>query len=985
MALWTIPNDPNLPARTRRALQRAINAVLNKSASAVTVGTVASATTLEMATVTSEVVTITGTTTIAGINEENAGACRRMIFEGVLTLTNSDSFALLTNADVQTRAGDFAEFYSLGGGDWIMTIYVRATGGQLGYYNYKSSSVTTLTIGFDSFVKTAIIDIDLGYTVGTRVRFTSSASPSNWMEGVVTAYTSGPGSGAISFFVDNYNGSGTFGSWNVNLGSFALTAQFLAASNANYLSVATYFDKLQLTGTVASASLIDVSLGVFWYVTGSTTINEIGNVIGYNSGIKVLAFQGALTLHHSGLLRLPTSADIVTAANDVAIFEVDYDGLQRCISYMRADGTPLVGIIPAGTRPFTGDQSMGSHKLTNVTDPTSAQDAATKNYVDVAVAAVETKQECTSATTTALAAGTYNNGSSGVGATFTLTVSAVLILDGYTPALNDRLLIKNQASAFQNGIYKLTTVGVLGVTQAVLTRTTDFDQDADGIDGAMVYVLNGTVNANTLWTCTTTGVVTVGTTNINWSQFLGSTYTADESTLHLSGSTFSIKSTYTGQSSIVTVGTLTGGATGAGFTIALTTSTVTGTLPVANLTSLTTLTAADVALADEIPEYNIAATANRKITATKLLGQSSSSICEGRLTLTSATSVTTSDVTGATSIYFTPHNGDRITIYDGTRLLMYSFTELTLALGTLVNAQGYDVFIYDNAGTLTLEALEWTNATITCTSASPGVVTWTAHGLATGNSVTFTNSGGGLPTGISANVQYWITKIDANTFKISTTMANVAAGTFVNTSSTGTGTHTGHSPTLRATALVRQNGAWYKTGALTRRYLGSFFTTATTTTESSLANRYLFNAYNQIQLPMKVQDSTSSWNYTTAAFRQARATDGNRINFFNGLAEKQVEATVVAFASDTSNGMMLSGIGLDSTSTDSSILSINNNAASNFISTTFAQYKAQPSIGFHSLVWLEYAQALGTASWYGQGSANVGNLGHSGLSASIWC
>src|SRR5579872_2936031 len=62
-------------------------------------------------------------------------------------------------------------------------------------------------------------------------------------------------------------------------------------------------------------------------------------------------------------------------------------------------------------------------------------------------------------------------------------------------------------------------------------------------------------------------------------------YAADETTLHLSGGVFSVLGTYAGQSSIVTVGTLTGGATGAGFTIALTTSTVTGTLPAANLPS----------------------------------------------------------------------------------------------------------------------------------------------------------------------------------------------------------------------------------------------------------------------------------------------------------------------------------------------------------------------------------------------------------------
>lgn len=222
-------------------------------------------------------------------------------------------------------------------------------------------------------------------------------------------------------------------------------------------------------------------------------------------------------------------------------------GTQR-IAVSAWNGYRSVNSIQAtGIVAFTSDQSMGSHKLTNVTDPTNPQEVATKNYTDTAiataVAALAAKQDVQAATTTALAAATYNNGSSGVGATLTLNVAAVLIIDGYTPALNDRLLIKNQASAVQNGIYTLTTVGVvLGSIQAVLTRSTDFNQPGDGINGALVYVLNGTTNANTLWSCTTDATIVFNTTNINWFNFQGATYTADGTTLTLTGTTFSITS-----------------------------------------------------------------------------------------------------------------------------------------------------------------------------------------------------------------------------------------------------------------------------------------------------------------------------------------------------------------------------------------------------------------------------------------------------------
>jgi hypothetical protein len=120
------------------------------------------------------------------------------------------------------------------------------------------------------------------------------------------------------------------------------------------------------------------------------------------------------------------------------------------------------------------------------------------------------------ATTAALAAGTYSNGTLGVGATFTITAhGALAAIDGQTPAANDIVLVKDQASGLQNGIYTVTTLGDAG-TSAVLTRITAADTAAK-IAGCNVAVALGTANANSAWTINLAAAsITVGTTALTF-------------------------------------------------------------------------------------------------------------------------------------------------------------------------------------------------------------------------------------------------------------------------------------------------------------------------------------------------------------------------------------------------------------------------------------------------------------------------------------
>jgi len=91
-------------------------------------------------------------------------------------------------------------------------------------------------------------------------------------------------------------------------------------------------------------------------------------------------------------------------------------------------------------------------------------------------------------------------------------------------------------------------------------------------------------------------------------------------------------------------------------------------------------------------------------------------VANGRLTLTSGSPVTTSDVTAATSVYFTPYLGNRISLYNGASWKIHQFTERTLSLSGFAADTNFDIFLYNNSGTLTLEAVAWSGSAIRATA-----------------------------------------------------------------------------------------------------------------------------------------------------------------------------------------------------------------------------------------------------------------------------
>lgn len=170
------------------------------------------------------------------------------------------------------------------------------------------------------------------------------------------------------------------------------------------------------------------------------------------------------------------------------------------------------------------DVSWASYKITNLGTPTASTDAATKGYVDGVAQGLDVKASVRAATTTTGTLSTsFANGQT---------------IDGVTLATGNRILIKNQATASENGIY---TVNASGAP----TRATDMDA-ANEFAGAFVFVEEGTTLADTGWVCTTNEPVTVGSTSINWAQFSGAgTYTASNG-VALTGSNFTFNPLSTG-------------------------------------------------------------------------------------------------------------------------------------------------------------------------------------------------------------------------------------------------------------------------------------------------------------------------------------------------------------------------------------------------------------------------------------------------------
>lgn len=279
----------------------------------------------------------------------------------------------------------------------------------------------------------------------------------------------------------------------------------------------------------------------------------------------------------------------------------------------------------------------------------------------------------------------------------------------------------------------------------------------------------------------------------------------------------------------------------------------------------------------------------------------------GRLTLETGVGVSTSDQSGKTTVYYTPFRHNRIMVYDGTQWVWRAFTELSQA----------------------------------------------------------TTDSTKSPAAVANNSNY-----DVFAWLDSSTLRATRGPAWSSDTSRGTGAGT--------TELEFFEGKWVNKNAVTngpaaRRglYLGTVRSDGSAQVNDTLAKRHAWNAFNRVDRPLKVVDTTNSWTYTTATFRQANAAAGNQLDIVVGLNEEPVSARVLATAENSGSNIRTAvGVGVDSTSANSAdIFTGAAGIPSNTPGDNSAFYSGFPGIGRHTLVWLEWSTASGTTTWFGDNGA----------------
>jgi hypothetical protein len=290
--------------------------------------------------------------------------------------------------------------------------------------------------------------------------------------------------------------------------------QFLKTDGSGNLSFQTVFSNFTITGDSGSDTFntnetLDfqgnsqvVTAVTDNQVSFSIAAGSIGTTQLTDAGVTNAKLQNASTTLGSSTLTLGSTTTDIAGLTSLVVDDITINGQSITTTASNKDivltphGTGTV-TVPAGYKDRAG---FGTTSL------------ATKEYVDSVSQGLDVKNSVVAATTVNLAA-TYDNGASGVGATLTYA-SAITTLDGVALTDGDRILVKNQSTASQNGIYVRTS-------STVWTRAVDADTASEITGGTFVFVEQGTDNADNGYVFTHEGTPTLGSTSLTVSQFSG--------------------------------------------------------------------------------------------------------------------------------------------------------------------------------------------------------------------------------------------------------------------------------------------------------------------------------------------------------------------------------------------------------------------------------------------------------------------------------
>ena len=341
----------------------------------------------------------------------------------------------------------------------------------------------------------------------------------------------------------------------------------------------------------------------------------------------------------------------------------------------------------------------------------------------------------------------------------------------------------------------------------------------------------------------------------------------------------------------------------------------TGALPISRGgTGATTASAARANL--DVPSNSELSSVSSQVAALQSALSTLSAVPQGRLTLTSGVPVLASGVTAAAAVYYTPTLGNQIPIWNGSSIVITTFTELTLTLNSNHSANNiYDLFVINDAGTLRLvSGPAWSTAT-----AGAG-----ARG--TGAGTTELNR----TVGILTNAAAMTARYGATTVSVNANCATYVGSMWMDGTNGQVTCHTAY-------GQARKWGLW--------------------------------NAYNRAPITLRAGDPTTSWATSASGWAIANGDTNNKLTVFQGLAEEVVFARLSQRAThETNTGSFFIGIGVNSTSAPSGFVPTGFNVSGSGLGSAWslaAFHAEQPTIGISAFSALQNTDGTAQTRFYG--------------------